>query len=68
MLQAHSFLWYYLWVAPSVLLLVLTLLMWRRGLHVLYPFFFAFAAANAIEQLTLCIADKMPSVSAETWR
>ena len=67
MLQAHSFLWYYLWVAPSVLLLVLTALMWRRRLHSLYPFFFVFAITSATEQLTLCVADKMPSVSAEAW-
>jgi hypothetical protein len=67
MLQAHSYFWYYLWVAPSVLLLVLAALMWRRRLHSLYPFFFAFAITSAIEQLTLCVADKMPSVSAETW-
>jgi hypothetical protein len=67
MLQAHSLLWYYLWVAPSVLLLILAALMWRRRLHSLYPFFFAFAITSALEQLTLCIADKMPSVSAEAW-
>jgi hypothetical protein len=67
MLQAHSLLWYYLWVAPSVLLLVLALSMWRRRLHSLYPFFFALAATSAVEQLILCVADKMPSVSAEAW-
>jgi len=67
MLQAHSILWYYLWVAPSVLLLILAALMRRRRLHSVYPFFFAFAVTSAIEQLTLCVADKMPSVSAEAW-
>ena len=67
MLQAHSLLWYYLWVAPSVLLLVLAFLMWRRRLHVTYPFFLAFAVTSAVEQLTLCIADLVPSVAAEAW-
>jgi len=67
MLQAHSLLWYYLWVGPSVLLLVLSFLMWRRGLHVTYPFFLAFALTSAVEQLTLCIADLIPSVTAEAW-
>jgi hypothetical protein len=67
MLQAHSLLWYYLWVAPSVLLLVLAAIMLRRRLHLLYPFFFVFAATSAIEQLTLWVADSIPSVTAEAW-
>lgn len=67
MLQAHSLLWYYLWVAPSILLLGLSFLMWRRGLHATYPFFFAFAIVSAVEQLTLCAADQIPSVTPEAW-
>ncbi len=67
MLQAHSLLWYYLWVAPSVLLLVLAPLMWRRNLHREHPFFFAFALVSAIEQLALWIGDSIPTVSATVW-
>jgi len=67
MLQAHSLLWYYLWVAPSILLLVLAPLMWRRNLHRQHPFFFAFALVSALEQLTLFVADLIPTVSARTW-
>src|SRR5271169_4530986 len=67
MLQAHSSLWHYLWVAPNLFLLVLALLMWRRRLHQRYPFFFAFAIVGAIEQLVVYAADIMPSVSPGTW-
>jgi len=69
MLQAHSFLWHYLWVAPNVFLLVLALLMWRRKLHKQFPIFLIFAVAIAIEQLIVYAADVIPAVSGATfWR
>jgi hypothetical protein len=43
MLHPHSFLWHYLWVAPSILLVLLALFMWRRGLHREFPAFFCYA-------------------------
>ena len=67
MLQAHSLLWHYLWIGPNVLLLALAFLLWRRALHRIYPFFFAFAVVGPIGQFTLYVADMMPSVSAEAW-
>jgi hypothetical protein len=67
MLQPHSLVWHYLWVAPSVLLLVLAGLMWRLRLNKQYPLFFVLAIANAVEQLTLYACDLAPSVSAKTW-
>jgi hypothetical protein len=67
MLQAHSFLWYYLWVAPDLILLILAILIWRRGLHKQYPVFLVFAVVIAVEQLTLCVTDVLPSVSPTTW-
>jgi hypothetical protein len=67
MLQAHSFLWYYLWVAPNLLLLILAALTWRRKLHTQYPVFLIFALVIPVEQLTLFAADILPSVSATTW-
>jgi hypothetical protein len=67
MLQAHSFLWHYLWVAPSLLLLVLAVLLWRRNVDKQFPFFVVFAVAIAVEQLTLYAADVIPSVSPKTW-
>jgi hypothetical protein len=67
MLQAHSLLWHYLWVAPSVLLLILGFGLWRRGVHRQHPFFLAFVLASALEQLTLYALDIIPSVEALTW-
>jgi hypothetical protein len=67
MLQAHSPLWHYLWVAPNVFLLVLAWLLWRRGLHKQFPFFIAFAIVGALEQLVVYAADLIPSVTPGTW-
>jgi len=69
MLQAHSLLWHYFWVAPNVLLLVLGILIRKRGLSSRFPAFFAFVVLGAIGQLTLYTADVIPSVSGPTfWR
>lgn len=69
MLQAHSFLWHYLWVAPNALLVVLGFLIWKNGLHKKFPAFFAFVVFGAVGQLAVYAADVVPSVSAETfWR
>ena len=67
MLQAHSLLWHYLWVAPSVLLVILGFGLWRRGVHGQHPFFVAFVLASAVEQLTLYVLDIIPSVEPGTW-
>jgi hypothetical protein len=69
MLQAHSFLWHYLWVAPNLLLPVLAVLLWRRGTARRFPAFFAFAILSSLGQLALYAADILPSVTAATfWR
>jgi hypothetical protein len=69
MLQAHSFLWHYLWVAPDVLLLLLGVLMWRRGLQREFPAFTAFALLGAVAHLVLYAADLAPSVTPQNfWR
>lgn len=69
MLQAHSFLWHFLWVAPNVLLILLGVLMWRRNLQRQFPAFVAFAFLGAAEQLVLYAADLAPWVAAESfWR
>ncbi len=69
MLQAHSFLWHYLWLAPNVLLFVLAFLIWKNDLCKTFPAFFAFALFSALGELALYIADVAPSVTAETfWR
>jgi hypothetical protein len=69
MLQAHSLLWHYLWVAPNVLLLILAWVLWRRGSWRQFPAFVTFATLAAAGQLSVYAADIVPSVSAETfWR
>jgi hypothetical protein len=67
MLQAHSFLWHYSWVAPNALLLILALLVWRRGSYKLYPAFFAFAITASLAELVCYGADLVPAVSANAW-
>src|SRR2546421_8141658 len=67
MLQAHSFLWHYLWVAPNVFLLALAFLACKRKLHKQFPVFVTFAAVGALEQLAVYAADVIPSVSAESF-
>jgi|SRR5271155_3577404 len=69
MLQAHSLLWNYLWVAPHLLLLLLAILLWRRKFHRQYPVFLIFAVATAIGSLAVYAADEIRSVSGNTfWR
>ncbi len=65
MLQAHSFLWNYLWVAPNVFLLVLGVILWKRGLSRQFPAFLAFAILSAAGGLAVFLADILPSVSPE---
>lgn len=69
MLQAHSFLWNYLWVAPNLLAFSLGILLWRRGFSRVLPSFLAFAILTAIGDLATFVADVIPSVTPETfWR
>jgi hypothetical protein len=69
MLQAHSFLWHYLWVVPNVLLFTLAFFAWQRKLHKQFPVFVTFAVLGALEQLVVYAADVLPAVSPESfWR
>ena len=69
MLQAHSLLWNYLWVAPNLFLFLLAILMWIRGLRRVFPAFWAFIVLGAIAELAAFLADILPSVSANNfWR
>lgn len=69
MLQAHSLLWHYLWIAPHVLQVGMAILMWRRGLQKLFPIFFAYTLIEAAEEFTLYSLDVIPSVPPEAfWR
>src|SRR5487761_5013 len=63
MLQAHSFLWHYLWVAPNLFLLILAAILWNRGTARQFPSFLAFAILGGIGQLFVYAADILPFVS-----
>jgi len=68
MLQAHSLLWNYLWVAPNLLLIVLGLLIWRRGVSRHVPAFLAFAFVSAVGDLAVFTADVSPVSAVTFWR
>jgi len=69
MLQPHSFLWHYLWVAPKLLLGVLAFLMWRTQLYRRLRIFFIYALFEVVQWSVLYPLDLIPSVRAENfWR
>ncbi len=69
MLQAHSFLWHYLWIAPNAYLLLLGILLILRDIAKQRPAFTTFAILSSLGGLTLYAADVLPSVSAlDFWR
>ena len=69
MLQAHSILWHYLWLAPHALQLALAVFMISRGLHKLFPVFLTYLLFEALEEFTLYTMDILPSVPWQTfWR
>jgi hypothetical protein len=69
MLQAHSILWDYLWVAPNLFLLAVGFLIWKGGLSRQVPAFLAFAILGALGDLVVFGADIAPFVSAPNfWR
>jgi hypothetical protein len=67
MLQAHSLLWHYLWIAPNTFLLALVFILWKRDFRRQFPAFFAFAILSSIGQLAVYAADVMPFVTAKTF-
>src|ERR1700678_212663 len=67
MLQAHSLLWHYLWLAPQVLQLLLGVLIWRKGLHKQFPVFLAYLISSALVELLLYALDISPRVSDHTF-
>src|SRR5271157_3556270 len=69
MLQAHSLLWHYLWVAPNLLLALLGIVLWRRGLHKELRGFFIYARFQAVQWAVLYPIDLIPSIPAvDYWR
>src|SRR4051794_15992898 len=67
MLQAHSLLWHYLWVAPNVYLLVLGFLVWAGKARRDSPVFVTFALIIPLAQLILYAADVLPWVAPRTF-
>ena len=67
MLQAHSFLWHYLWIGPNVLSLALAWSIRRRGVHKQYPVFFAYLIFASLEGFVLYGLDLFPAVSPTSW-
>jgi hypothetical protein len=63
MLQAHSFLWHYLWVAPDALQLLLCFFLWKRRLIRHFPAFFLFILLDGLVDVILYAADLLPFVS-----
>jgi hypothetical protein len=58
-----SWLRYYLWIAPHVLLIAVLVAMFRRKLHRQFPIFFTYTAFEILQFLTLFVAEYLPSVS-----
>jgi hypothetical protein len=67
MLQAHSLLWHYGWIAPNVLTLVLAAFVWCHGLHRQYPVFFGYLLFASAEGIGLYVLDLSPAVSSKAW-
>jgi len=67
MLQAHSLLWHYLWIAPNLLLLLLAATLWRRGIRECLPVFWAFAVLSSLGQLAVYAADVIPTITPATF-
>ena len=67
MLQAHSFLWHYGWVAPNLLTIALAACVFFRGLHRRFPVYFAYLIFVSLEELSLYFLDVSPTASAITW-
>jgi hypothetical protein len=69
MFQSHSLLWHYLWVAPNLLLALLGIVLWRRGLHKELRGFFIYAWFQAVQWAVLYPMDLIPSIpGADYWR
>jgi hypothetical protein len=69
MLQAHSLLWNYLWVTPNLFLILLGIVLWKRGIGRRLPSFLAFCFLSATGDLAAFVADIIPSVSpVNFWR
>lgn len=67
MLQVHSPLWHYLWLAPNVLGLILALCLWQGETRKRHPLFVCYLIFVAFEQFCLYWMDVSPRFSALSW-
>jgi hypothetical protein len=67
MLQAHSLVWHYLWLAPHILSLLLVGALVPGDFRRRYPVFFSYLIFASIDGLSLYALDVAPSVSAIAW-
>jgi hypothetical protein len=67
MLQAHSLLWHYLWIAPQVLALTLVAALLRGNFRRRYPIFFSYLVFSTVEGICLYVFDVSPRVSPLLW-
>jgi hypothetical protein len=67
MLQAHSLLWHYLWLAPHLFTLVLVVLVLRTDFRRHYPFFCLYLTLASLEGLCLYALDISPKISPINW-
>lgn len=67
MLQAHSLLWHYLWLAPNVLGLILALCLWPGEVRKRHPLFVSYLVFVSLEQFCLYWMDVSPRFSPLTW-
>jgi hypothetical protein len=62
MLQPHSLLWHYLWIAPDALLAFLAFAMLRRGLQRQFPAFFCYTVFESAGGAIIYAIDVTPSL------
>jgi hypothetical protein len=66
-MEAHSLLWYYLWIAPHLLQIPLAILIFQRGLHRNFPWFTSYTIYQVLINVTLFVLNHSSQVSGESY-
>jgi hypothetical protein len=67
-LSPLAYVWYYLWIAPHLILPAIALLVWRRGWHRQFPCFFAYLIYESVLFLTIFWLSQFSSISELAYR
>ncbi len=67
MLQVHSLLWHYLWLAPQIYSLILVALLLRKGFQRQYPVFCSYLIFASLEGICLYVFDIASRITPNTW-